>query len=248
MNAATPPHTYSSLPSGKSRACGAKRAAMVGVSLAIHGVLITALLLAWADPPTAPEPPAITVALVDGASLVPVPTPAPAASAPAKPAPKRNQIRQTPHVVRASVLTSSATHAVDFGPGLSDSQIAGAASADSGPPGGACNMAQRVQAALRKDPLVMSALVGAGGRALMVWDGAWVRAHGEDGNGLAALREAVMWEIAFAPQPCRAQRMHGLVLFTLGGGARVALGTGDWRWQDMVTVSPAASAQSELNR
>ncbi len=221
---------------------------MLGVSLAIHGVLITALLLAWAEPPTVPEAPAITVALVDGASLVPVPAPAPSKAAPAKPAPKRNQIRQTTHVARASVLTASAAHAVDFGPGLSDSQIAGAASADSGPPGGLCNMAQRVQTALRKDPLVQSALVGAGGRALMVWDGSWVRAHGEDGNGLAALREAVMWEIAFSPEACRAQRMHGLVLFSLGGGARVAVGTGDWRWSDMVTVSPAASAQSGLSR
>jgi hypothetical protein len=80
---------------------------------------------------------------------------------------------------------------------------------------------------------------GASRKALLVWNGAWVRSHGQDGNGLAALREAIMWEVAFAPGVCRAEAMHGLVLISLSdapGSARLVVGAGQWRWSDLLGV------------
>ena len=103
-------------------------------------------------------------------------------------------------------------------------------------------MARRVQSALRKDPLVRAAVAGSAGKATLVWNGDWVQSRGEDGKGLAAVREAIMWEIAFAPQACRAQPVRGLVLISLNqaaGAARLAIGSGEWRWSDLLTPRPA---------
>src|SRR5207248_9042499 len=88
---------------------------------------------------------------------------------------------------------------------LSESEIAGAASAGSGGGGGgrSCDMAARVQSALRRDPIVRTAVAATAGKATLVWNGDWVRSNGEDGKGLAAVREAIMWEVAFAPAACR---------------------------------------------
>ena len=121
---------------------------------------------------------------------------------------------------------------------LSESQLAGAASAgQGGGGGGGCDTALRVQQALRRDPLVRGAVAGANrlGKAIMLWNGDWVRSGGEDGKGLSAAREAVTWEVAYAPEACRNQRMHGLVLLSLGdGGTRMAIGSSDWRWSDLL--------------
>ena len=96
-------------------------------------------------------------------------------------------------------------------------------------------MARRVQAAVRKDPLARAAVHAANGRAIVIWNGDWVQTGAEDGKGLAAVREAITWEVAFAPLACRHQRVRGLVLVSLGdGSARLALGAGDWRWSDLL--------------
>jgi hypothetical protein len=76
--------------------------------------------------------------------------------------------------------------------------------------------------------------LGGPASAILVWDGGWVASPGEDGKGLAAVREAIVWEVAFAPAACRAGRVHGPVLFSLGD-TRIAVGAGDWRWGDLVT-------------
>lgn len=105
-------------------------------------------------------------------------------------------------------------------------------------------MTRRLQTALRKDRLVQAAAAEAhrgqglgGGKAIRVWNGDWIR-HGEqEGNGLAAVREAIMWEVGFAPAACRAERVHGLVLISLNdapGAARLVVGSGDWRWSDLL--------------
>jgi hypothetical protein len=73
----------------------------------------------------------------------------------------------------------------------------------------------------------------------MVWNGDWVQSHSEDGKGLAAVREAIIWEIAFAPAACRTQPMHGLMLISLNDGsesARLAVGHGEWRWSDLLAL------------
>jgi hypothetical protein len=125
---------------------------------------------------------------------------------------------------------------------LTDADLAGASTAGSGAGGGGeCNMARRLQIALRKDNLVQAAVAEASGssKAIMVWNGDWVQSHSEDGKGLAAVREAIVWEIAFAPAACRAEPMHGLMLISLtdaSGTARLAVGHGAWRWSDLLAL------------
>jgi hypothetical protein len=125
---------------------------------------------------------------------------------------------------------------------LSESQLAGATSAGEGAGGGGgggCDTARAVQQALRRDPLVHTAVSDANrvGKAIMVWNGDWVRSGDQDGKGLSAVREAIMWEVAFAPAACRNMRMHGLVLLSLADGStRFAVGAGDWRWSDLLGV------------
>jgi hypothetical protein len=125
---------------------------------------------------------------------------------------------------------------------LSESQIAGASSAGddgAGGGGGSCDMARAVQKALRRDPLVRAAVEDANrlGKSVMLWNGDWVRSGGQEGKGLSAVREAIMWEVAFVPATCRNQRMHGLVLLSLEDGAtRFAIGSDEWRWSDLLGV------------
>jgi len=105
--------------------------------------------------------------------------------------------------------------------------------------GGSCDLARAVQQALRRDPLVHTAVQGADrlGKAVMMWNGDWVRSGGQDGKGLSAVREAIMWEVAFAPESCRNERMHKPVLLSLADGrTRFAIGSGDWRWSDLLGV------------
>jgi hypothetical protein len=125
---------------------------------------------------------------------------------------------------------------------LSESQIAGAASVGGGGGAGGCDLARAVQQALRRDRLVHTAVEGANrlGKAVMMWNGDWVRSGGQDGKGLSAVREAIMWQVAFAPQACRNERMRRPVLLSLAdGNTRFAIGSGDWRWSDLLGLRRA---------
>jgi len=149
--------------------------------------------------------------------------------------------RPTPQpVVTARVVVPEQEIVPDNSDLLSDSQLAGAASAGEdggGGGGGGCDTARAVQQALRRDPLVHAAVHGANrlGKSIMLWNGDWVRTGVQDGKGLSAVREAIMWEVAFSPTACRNQPMHGLVLLSLAdGNTRFAIGSGAWRWSDLL--------------
>lgn len=124
---------------------------------------------------------------------------------------------------------------------MSEAELAGAATVGAGAGGGAgCDMARWLQKALREDRQVQAAVAeAAAGKAIRVWDGAWVRHPGQEGEGLAAVREAIQWRVAFAPVACRAEPVHGLIVLSLNdgpGASRLAVGTGDWRWSDLLFV------------
>jgi hypothetical protein len=221
------------------------------LSIAGHLAILLALLMPRAEPARRFVPVATTVALVDVRPF----TPRAASLAAANPAPAEAPPPRTPPrtIVRPAPdpLPAAQAPAADEGAELSEAQLAGAASAGAGPAGGGCDMAGRVQDALRKDPLVRAAVAGSAGKATMVWNGDWVRSRGEDGKGLAAVREAIMWEVAFAPRACRGQPMRGLVLISLNqapGSARLAVGADEWRWSDLLTPRPAASADASPGR
>lgn len=228
-----------------------RRYAAIGVSLAVHLSLVIALLL-MAPPAKPSEPPPVTIALLAGPRLAPAAPQAASSTkgAAARPAPK-SLGRKTPVPAPPDMakLAAGKTPAIAPPTVLSPAELAVAATADgsgsggggngSGSGGGACNMLRRVQEALRRDQLVLAAArtPATTGKAVKVWDGDWVQSSGEDGKGLAAVREAIMWEVAFAPAACRAEPVHGLVLISLDNGpgaTRLAMGSGEWRWSDLL--------------
>jgi hypothetical protein len=239
------------------------RRALIAVGSALGHVAVVAVLVgAQPTPPPAVDPPPIVVQLVDPPPPPPPPPPpAPveehkpdvpkAKPSPAKPKPPKPAIvaRQpkTPPPRNVVPVPAADVAAPEAPVEVSDAELAGAGTADSGPDGGAggtggsCNMPRRLQAALRKDPQVRAAVAEAHrGRALMVWNGDWVRHPGQEGAGLAAVREAIQWEVAFAPEACRKQPVRGLIVLSLNdgpGAARLAVGGGDWRWSDMLFAS-----------
>ena len=171
-------------------------------------------------------------------SLLPSPKP-PGPSAAQEAAAGAPQIAP-PTLPKANAPTLNIAPAADTADLLSDSQLAGAARAgEGGGGGGGCDMARAVQQALRRDRLVFASMASAQrlGKAMMLWNGDWVRSGGEDGKGLSAVREAILWEVGFAPENCRNTRMHGMVLLSLAdGGTRFAVGTCEWRWSDLLGV------------
>jgi hypothetical protein len=228
---------------GRRRRAAWRRPAAVATSLVIHGSLLAVLLSAHVPPAPPPEPEPIIVQLIEPV-LVTEPSepiaPTPAPPSPAEPPPPRNMARETPLPPPPDVAPVYAGDgpSADGDDELSDDQVASAAKAGDGPPGGACNMPRLLQRALRKDRLVQAAVAQAHrGKAIVVWNGSWVR-HGEqEGAGLAAVREAIMWEIGFASEACRTEPVRGLVLISLNdgpGSARLVMGSGQWRWKDLL--------------
>jgi len=230
----------------------------VSLSLIAHGAVVLVLLLVVAPAPKPVETPPVNVDLVPGVNLSPEPAsrgePAPAAKTKAvatAPEPK-SMGRKTPVPPPPEMKTLSAGKAETLSPAaeVSAAELAGATTADgagqgggggtgSGAGGGACNMVRRIQDALRRDQLVQASArnPAAAGKAVRVWNGDWVQTGSEDGKGLSAVREAIMWEVAFAPAACRAEPVHGLVLISLNegsGSTRLALGTNEWRWSDLL--------------
>ncbi|MDP3172849.1 MAG: hypothetical protein Q8M88_00250 [Phenylobacterium sp.] len=218
------------------------------VSVAWHLMVLMALVYGRTETPPPPEPEPMVVALVDLKPMAdPVKPDDPPRPKPVKPPPPRPIFRQTPLPPPPDVVPLQAGDgpSADGDDEMSDAQVASAETAGSGGAGRACNMVRLLQTALRKDPLVRNAVAGAHrGKALNVWNGDWVRHRGQEGNGLAAVREVIMWEVGFAPEACRAEPVRGLVMISLDdspGAARVVLGSDRWRWTDLLFARGAVS-------
>jgi len=215
--------------------------------------VLLALVNAQPTPLVAVEPPVIAVELVEPPPPVVTPptppTPEPPDPAPpvkAPPKPEKPKPPPPPRIAARPARTPPPPDVVPIAAGpsadgvseVSDAELAGAATAGSGAGGGACNMPRRLQAALRKDRQVQAAVAEAHrGKAIRVWNGDWVRHGAQEGAGLAAVREAIMWEVGFAPEACRTERVRGLVMISLNdapGSARLVVGSGQWRWSDLL--------------
>jgi hypothetical protein len=235
-----------------------RKAAGVAFSLLAHGAALLAILYLHHDAPmmqAGEDGPMMMAALVDGRTLTPAPAATPQAQPQPQPQPQPAQAPKVKSFVRKA-LTAREDESLEAdeepAPVLTSAQIASAATAESGGAGGSgegaaggggkhCNMAQLLQAALRRDAHVQTAIArsGQGAQAMFVWNGDWVRSTGQEGKGLAALREAILWEVGFAPETCRKTPMHGLVMISLHegpGSPRIVLGQGSWRWQDILGV------------
>ncbi len=219
---------------GLSRAERRARLLAGGATIALHLAAVVALLWPYAPHRTVqPTLAALQLTMVD--------TPDPAPPGPPDPAGPETAQEIVPPPPKPPNLFAPAIRirVNDTSDILSDAQLAGAASAGDGAAGGngGCDTARLLQAALRRDPLVRNALQGANrlGKSVMLWNGDWVQTGGQEGKGLSAVREAVIWELAFAPEKCRNQRVHGLIVLSLAdSGTRFAIGAGDWRWSDLL--------------
>lgn len=229
------------------------------ISIAVHVAAVGALLwLHGARPP----PPSNTSQIL--ANFVELPEPpgpeSPAADSPAPGPPVQAPPVQAPpspaETVAEPVAEQALAEVVTTRPNtsdlLSDAQVVSAVAAgeggDSGPSGGngggGCNTAQVLQTALRRDPMVLKAITNAGrlGKAVILWDGDWVRSGDQDGKGLSGVRQAILWTLAFAPEACRNKAMEGLVLISLAGDTRLAIGTDRWRWSDLLGLGEGGGA------
>lgn len=203
------------------------------------------------SPPPSPAPPA--PAPVATPDPKPRPTPPPAVhTRAARPAP--------PDV--PTIVANPGPPAITF-VGVGDRDLAGAAVAGSGHgtgagtgtgsgngsvdgsgSGGPCDMVQRIQDALRDDARIRQTAAAAQGtlganQALLMWNGDWLLSPGQEGKGLAGVRQAIAVEIAFSPPACRHQAMRGYAVISLGdapGSPRIALGAAHWRWSDLTGV------------
>lgn len=203
-------------------------------------------LLQPPKPPPAPDPAPVDDPVPAKASASPSPSPpSPTPPRPVLQPPRPRPARITPPANVQPVPASPAPSTGEAFVTVGEGQLAGATRAGSGSGsgsgdgGGSCDMVRRLQDALRADPDIRTAIsaaqqqVGAS-RALLLWNGSWVRSPGQSGNGLAGVRQAIAVEVAFAPEVCRDRAMRGLVLLTFADGARVALGGGQWRWGDLL--------------
>ena len=236
----------------QARRPAAKRRRLLTAALSVAGHAFVLFLVLSARPPapTARDETPISVDLVQlpPPPLPETPKPTPEPEPPAKPPPPRHVARPTPRPPPPEVVPLPAGKGpTGDSAEVSEGLLASAATAGSGGGGRACDMTQRLQTALRKDPQVQAAVAEAHhGRALMVWNGDWVRHTGQEGNGLAAVREAIMWEVGFAPAACRTEPMRGLVAISMNDGppaSRLVLGSGDWRWSDLLKTGGRYASQ-----
>lgn len=221
-----------------------RRAVTMLVSLIGHLLVGLALVALVPAPPPTPPPPTMQVAIVDLSPTVTAATslaPSPAAG---QSAPRRPASLGAGHAQRMAHTTTAADLSAGAGDSLDIGDLADSSDADAGPSAKACDMPRRLQNALRSDPLVQAAVAASAGKAILVWNGDWIQSGGEDGKGLAAVREAIVWEVAFAPPACRAEPVHGVILLALNQtprSVRLAVGTRAWRWSDLLNSTSSGS-------
>jgi hypothetical protein len=218
---------------------GGQRTLALGVTAGVHLAVIAAFLGLQFMPQPPAEEPDITAMQV---SLNPAPEPPGAAQQDAQSSPMQDIMPLPVPQVAVPVITITRVMASSTSDLLSDSQLAGAARAGEGGGGGGCDTARMVQQVLRRDPRVRAALMESGrlGKASLLWNGDWVRSGGQEGKGLAVIRQAIIWKVAFEPEACRNARMQGLIVMSLDSGTRLAVGAGAWRWSDLLGLQSAS--------
>lgn len=215
------------------------------------------------DPPRPPSP---IPAPAEGAPPSQVEAPAPPAETPEvaqapepEPIPARPVARRPRPVVAAETVPAVSAPAPVRLALVGDAGLAGARRVGTGGGsgsgsgvgsgneggGGSCDMAARLQRVVREDGDIAAAIREArsisntSGGAILLWDGDWKQSPGQEGKGLAGVRQAIAVEVAFAPRACKEERVRGLVLLTLSdapGAERLVLGTGQWRWVDLLEL------------
>jgi hypothetical protein len=79
----------------------------------------------------------------------------------------------------------------------------------------------------------------------MLWDGGWVPMNA-NASALSDIRNAIVMALTATPAECREEIMQGPRLIWLADEPEtttvLALGSGSWRWADLLATPPADSA------
>jgi hypothetical protein len=128
--------------------------------------------------------------------------------------------------------------------------------ADVSAAGGACDLTEPVRAALQASKEVLTSLPQiprdkrSVANAIMVWKVAWLAEDGElDTAAVAMIRDVVAGTIAAATPECRLQPQIGprlLLLSGTGDTVVLAVGSGAWRWQDLLETARPDWAEEDL--
>jgi hypothetical protein len=216
--------------------------------------LVEPRLLVPPPPPPEPEPdpaPKVSEPAPPAPPSADAPVPAPSPDKP-RPLRKARLAKAVPKDVVPLFAGKAETDAVGVaqtvapGNGLSDGEIAGARTAGTGGAGGGCDMVDLLQKALRRDADVQAAIAREhavlSGKAINLWSGDWIRGSGQEGKGLAGVRQAIIMEVGFAPAACRNETVRGRVVISLAdrpGAPRIVLGSGAWRWSELLHAQGA---------
>jgi hypothetical protein len=88
--------------------------------------------------------------------------------------------------------------------------------------------------------------------AVMLWDGGWVEARASPGEDLLQpIRQAILAGLASAPPECRDHWMSGPRFIALADQRQstvLALGSGAWRWSDLLAAPLSAAPAPPLRR
>jgi hypothetical protein len=234
---------------------------VIGLSLLAHAALIAVLLqMPASKPPTAAGVAAMDISLIDGKARFALAAPMlkPHVQPAQKPS-REPKARPLP-----PDLPDVAPQYVDFEPGVDEARLnrdpaqdpVALAVAENAASGRACQLGGWLQAALRADPTVQSALAAipradrSVANAIMLWNLRWVRQPPSALAGASVLRSALMVGVRAAPPECQTQLVRGpelLVMTDASGTTLIAIGSGEWRWADLLAQDPEEAQAASAN-
>ncbi len=223
-----------------------RRILLFGLVALAHSALLIAFLVAAPAPLTRPVDPPI---LLGFAAITAAPAAAKAPPTPSQPA-------AGPPLVKAWVAPSPSDLVLPAPPPAVPSPAPSApqsASLSAPLPSIAataetCDMLARLQQRLRTDPEALKALqsVPSSARsvanAILLWDGTWTDAQALGGVAVfGPLHDAVVQTVRSAPPACQTEQVRGPRLIAVPdgkGSTIVGLGSGLWRWTDLMGETP----------
>ncbi|CAN5132251.1 hypothetical protein BH10PSE4_BH10PSE4_05410 [soil metagenome] len=118
-----------------------------------------------------------------------------------------------------------------------------------------CQLTDQLQARLANDPQVLAALARlprdarSVANALMLWNGGWVGSdNGNNAQALNAIHASIAAAITNASPDCRNLPVLGPRLLSIpdaSGATLLVIGSGEWRWDDLLR-DPASSPNQPL--
>ena len=239
------------------RVTPARKHIITAASVIVHAALFALMLRMSPSPPTGAEVGAITVSLVAGEAVAET-APRLRADAQATPPATAVEVVESPPLLPTDVdpqyvdVPEPVSDVAQRDP-LNDPVALFVSTAATSALGEACHLSEWLRLALQEDPQVQAALVAVPrparsiANALMLWDGDWVEPRMQNGQSVATIRAALMAGIRAAPQACQDEAVRGPELLTLTEGASVtilAVGSGAWRWADLLEPSNLVAVET----